>query len=131
MAATRKAKAKAQENGDGGREQTRRVVLRRALVIVLPIESGAAVDPDTVGATRGALEGAQKISPEAYLSEAWVEVGQAVGTKLQAIETHAGKPGTADAQVGEFKAPPARGWQGGAIYEAPPAPLVQRRMLGG
>lgn len=104
---------------------TKRVVLRRERVIVVPdhidieqtVQHLKAADSKTWGKGTEAID-------------AWVVVGEFDGvSKTKAIEAYAGKPGTPDAKPGAYKAPTASAFSGGSIYEAPPAPLVQRREL--
>lgn len=102
---------------------TKRVVLRRERVFVIPD-----------AATQEQIDAAVKAAKDAKLTLhnrlAWVEVGEFEGkSKTQAIEAHAGKPGTPDAKPGAYKAPGVSAWNGGALYEAPPQPLVQRKPL--
>lgn len=96
---------------------TKRVVLKREQVLVVP--DGA--DPAKVA------EAAKLLKVKA--TSAWVQVAAGEGSKTQAIEQHAGKPGTADAKQGVYKAPNLSAWRGGEVYGAPPQPLVERRAL--
>lgn len=62
--------------------------------------------------------------------EAWTVLGEFEGaSKDKAIEAYAGKPGTPDAKPGAYKAPTASAFAGGALYEAPPQPLVTKTAL--
>jgi hypothetical protein len=109
---------------------TKRTVLKREQVLVLPagVDLAAIASAKDEGALKKLLGGAdpRSVKPE----EAWVVVGEFEGsTKDQAIRAHAGEPGTPDARQGAYKAPGARAWAGGLLYEAPPQPLVQTRAL--
>lgn len=103
------------------RAPTRRVVLKRENVIVVP--DGA--DPEKVAEAQKVF-GASRAKNAPV--EAWVVCGEFDGTsKRQAIEAHAGKAGTATAKVGVFRAPGTAAWKQATVYEAPPAPLIQAR----
>lgn len=100
---------------------TKRVVMKREDALVIP----EGCDPKKV-------EEAAKIlgHPRKTPKTVWWEVGEFEGgTKEKAIEAHAGKPGTADAKPGAYKAPTVRAWAGGLLYEKPPEPLVERKAL--
>lgn len=101
---------------------TRRMVLRRVRAVELP--SGAEGDTLDELAKRVA-----KQLRDAEVMHAWVECGEFDGSKVGAIEQHAGKPGSPDAQVGDFKAIPARSWAGGVRHSQPPLPKVERELL--
>lgn len=106
------------------KKDTRRVVLQRHRVIVVP-----------EGVTIAELaevkdEKALKKLIGAEMPEAWVVVGEFVGdSKDKAIEAYAGKPGTDSAKVGVFKAPTVTAWAGGAKFVAPPKPLVEKEAI--
>lgn len=105
------------------RKPTERVVLKHETVLVLPAGTDLATlfAPDTKTLRK------MGIGPPI---EAWVEVArQTAPTKIAAIEAHAGKPGTADALVGTFRAPTLTSWKDAAVYDAPPAPLVERTVI--
>lgn len=123
-------KAKAPEQPEEPREPTRRVVLRRERVLVIP---ESVTDEVLREALKGVKLGAEKRLETAIKEtpvEAWLVVGEFEGAgKEDAIEAHAGTPGTPDAIPGAYKAPTVRAFAGGALYEAPPKPLVQRRAL--
>jgi hypothetical protein len=125
MAQTQQSKpaAKPQEPS----EPTRRMVLRQEAVLVVPpgVSREKAVEAAKVlGIKSGATSG------EGPLKMAWLTVGAFDGkTKEEAIEAHAGKPGTPDAKEGAYKAPPLRGWAGGMRLKAPPKPLVEKEAI--
>jgi hypothetical protein len=125
MAETPKGKSAQAAAEEAERLPTKRMILKRERVIVLPEEIDAAhaepllkVVKETVGK-----------SSAARISEAWIVVDEAEGTVRSAIEAHAGEPGTPDARPGDYKAPPARGWMGGERYVRPPKPKVERLPL--
>jgi hypothetical protein len=122
MARERGADEKVEERGP-----TQRVVLRRERVLVLP----EGLTGEAFEKTKGDIAKAVGVRAGALNPvEGWIVVGVFEGgTKDKAIERHAGKPGTPDAKPGAYKAPTASAWAGGLIYEAPPAPLVQKRAL--
>lgn len=101
---------------------TRRVVLKREDVIVLP-----------EGTTVEELLTADKATLQSFLSthltKAWVVASEQTGTKDGAIEAHAGKAGTPDAKPGEYRSVTTRAWSGGLVYERPEAPKVEKRRL--
>lgn len=123
------ARRRAAAETDEERKPTKRIVLRRERVLVLPDgvrveELVAAKDERELMKLLG-----KKVGTDPY-AEGWVVVGEFEGqTKDKAIEAHAGKPGTPDAKVGAYKAPGVAAWAGGALYEAPPAPLVEKKAL--
>lgn len=129
MAENTGRRAKASADGKVERGPTQRVVLKRERVLVIPFDGNDEADiAARVEAAAKALGPRQGPKP----IDAWVVVGEfeADGlTKDGAIEMHAGKPGTPDAKQGAYKAPTTSAWAGGALYEAPPAPLVQRKAL--
>lgn len=116
-----------EENGKDERDPTRRVVLKRERVLVLPDTlDGDALDKTLkdVGKAIGLRAG--RLQPV----EAWTVTGEFEGaSKLNAIQAHAGDPGTADAKPGTYRAPSVTAWKGTVVYEAPPEPLVTRRVL--
>lgn len=107
---------------------TRRVVVKRESVIVLPdvLEDD---DLQTLLKTLAAFRTVKAAKVKPAVIEAWVLVGEGEGSKTQAIESFAGAPGTPDAKVGAYRAPSLSAWGGGVMYDAPPLPLVQRRAL--
>lgn len=103
---------------------TKRVVLKREIVLVLP--AGGGTPPDKLLEAWKALGG--KGVPQE--GEAWVVVGEHPGaTKSKAIRAHTGEPGSPDTKPGDFKAPSLRGWRGGERMVAPPKPLFQAQPL--
>lgn len=105
----------------------RRLVLKRERAIVLGPGLTAEVEKELLDLVRSNA-GGKKTDHD--LKEVWLPVGEFEGTSMtRAIEAYAGKPGTPDAKIGAYKAPPVRSWAGGEIYEAPPVPLVQRKAL--
>jgi hypothetical protein len=117
-----KGKGSTPPPADEERTLTRRTILKRERVVVLP-EDVTALD---VKALREALGTKATISE----GEAWVVVGEYIGaSKREAIEAHAGKPGTPDAKPGDYKAPPVSGFSGGERYVRPDKPKVERETL--
>lgn len=111
------------DEDENGRGLTRRIVLRRELVIAVP--EGA--DPEKVAEAQRVF-GASRAKQEPV--EAWVVCGEFDGaTKRAAIEAYAGKAGTADAKVGLFRAPGKKAWSGGVEHVAPPRPLIEARTV--
>lgn len=116
---------------------TKRVVLRRERAILLPetmTEDALARLASGDGAKQLAkllgLPESSKVPTACIGVEAWTVVGEFEGkSKTQAIEAHAGKPNTPDAKPGAYKAPTSAAFAGGALYEAPPQPLVERKAL--
>lgn len=108
------------------RGPTRRVVLRRERVIVLP----DGVDDEKLAEALKVL-GVKGKAPDPRRTrtvDAWVVVGEFEGhSKQNAIEAHAGKPLTPDAAPGTYKAPTTTAWAGGRHYERPPKPKVEVR----
>jgi hypothetical protein len=99
---------------------TKRVVLKREKVVVLAV--------NTDGTEDKAKEAIKLLGGK--LTDAWVVVAEVEGaSKEHAIEAHAGKPNTAEAKTGIFKAPTASAWSGGRRYAAPPKPLVQAEAI--
>jgi hypothetical protein len=136
MADDGRAARKPAAEKDETKKPTQRVVLRRERVIVLP----DTVDEDTLGKLSSgdgakALAallglGSAKVPTVCIGAEAWTVVGEFVGsTKDKAIEAYAGKAGTPDAKVGDFKAPGSAAWAGGLRYSAPPKPLVEKESI--
>jgi hypothetical protein len=106
------------------RKTTMRLVLQRRQVLVLP----DGVDAEKIAAAAKAL--GVRVNGSGVDTSAWLPVGEFQGvSQTKAIEAYAGKPGSPDAKVGAFKAVPTSSWRGGELYEAPPAPLVERRAL--
>lgn len=119
-----KARGRAAET-DEERKPTRRVVLRLVRGFELP--AGMEVTPEQQKEVAKAL--GLKVTEVPFV-EAWAVVGEYEGqTKDNAIEAYAGKPGTPDAKVGDYKAPGAAAWAGGARYKAPPKPLVEKEAI--
>lgn len=110
-----------QPPADDERAPTRRVILKREQVIVLP----EGIDPAKVaeaGKALGIKQGATV--------DAWLVVAEKEGaSKREAIEAHAGKAGTPDAIPGDYKAPPLSGFSGGERYVRPDKPKVERQAL--
>lgn len=108
---------------------TRRMVLKRERVLMLPDgvrieELVAAKDEKAMMKLLG-----KPVGQDPY-AEAWLPVGEFEGaSKTTAIAAYAGEPGTPDAKPGVYRAPSVSAWRGGTVYEAPPAPLVERRPL--
>jgi hypothetical protein len=120
--------------GDGKPEQprkpTKRTVLRRERVLVLPEGIDDAALAEVVKAIPKLPEKKLADALKAKPVEAWVVIGEFEGTdKEDAIEAHAGKKNTPDAKPGAYKAPPASGWSGGLLYERPPEPKVEVKAL--
>lgn len=113
------------------RGPTRRVVVRRENVIVLhPDTDIAALTTLLKAANKGTKGDVTAPLRGGTVGEAWTVVGEFLGdSKDDAIEAHAGKPGTPDAIVGTYKAPTVRAWAGGSKYVAPPKPLVEREAI--
>jgi len=117
-----KGKGKQPPAPEDERAPTRRTILKRERVIVLP-DDVTSVD---VKAVREALGSKGTITE----TEAWVVVGEYTGdSKRAAIEAHAGKAGTPDAKPGDYKAPPTNGFSGGERYVRPEKPKVERETL--
>lgn len=119
------------ENGVGEeqaeRRPTERVVLRQVRAIEIP----PGTDPERVAAAVEALHPkAKRAERDGSVIDAWQEVARVEGaTKTAAVESYAGKPGTPDAKVGTFRAPGLTAWKGAMVYDAPPLPLVERRVI--
>jgi hypothetical protein len=108
---------------------TKRVVLRRERVIVVPEDADAAKVAKAVAA---ASQSGPKGAPPrpVKIIDAWVEVGVFPGhSKLNAIVAVAGKAGTPDAIPGAYKAPGVTAWAGGEEYIRPPQTKIERRPL--
>jgi hypothetical protein len=103
------------------------VVLRRTKALVVPDD----VSDEQLKAAQGALRKAPAGEFDGALVETWMVVGEDVpgSSKTKAIEQVAGKPGTFDARPGAYKAPGVSAWAGGALYERPPEPLIERKAL--
>lgn len=122
------------ENGTGTDEPrgpTKRVVLKRERVLVLGddvtlAQVAACADEKALRKLLVARAG----STQKYEVEAWVVIGTFDGaSKRTAIEQYAGKPKTADAKAGDYKAPSVSAWSGGERYKRPPVPLFERESL--
>lgn len=119
------------------RTPTRRTVLKRERVLVLPedTEAAEAVVALIVAAKAGKTPAAETVAKAKKavippVAEAWIVVGEFEGSSKQnAIEAYAGKPNTPEAKPGAYKAPGATAWAGGRHYERPPAPKVEARDL--
>jgi hypothetical protein len=100
---------------------TERVILERVRAIVLPDDVTEemivkALEALTVGKRRRGT----------FRDDAWIEVARhTAGTKKAAIRIYAGAPGTADAKVGEWRAPTVTAWKDGVRHTAPPKPLIE------
>lgn len=108
--------------------KTKRTVLKRERVLVLP----DSLTQEQLDALIGAVAAVKVKGLPTGIAKpqtAWVVVAAGEGSKTQAIEQHAGKPGTPDAKQGVYKAPNLSAWRGGEVYGAPPLPLVERRAL--
>lgn len=113
------AKDKAEE-----REPTRRLVLKREQVIVLP-EGVELADEKKLAEALG-LKSARGL----VTREAWTTIAEFEGGSMeQAILSYTGPAGEPDSKVGVFKAPTVRSWAGGLELVAPPKPLVQKRAI--
>jgi hypothetical protein len=122
------AEAKAGKAGkaETPREPTQRVILRCQRVLVLPEDISA----EQIETLLNAIKPLKLKGGALAVEEAWQPVGIHEGqSKEDAIESHAGKPGSPDALEGKFKAPTVRAWAGGARYAAPPKPLVERESI--
>lgn len=114
------------ENGqDAERRVTRRMVLRRERVLVLPDDVELTAERQKAIAAALGVKTSTKLLP----GDAWMVVGEFSGSKTGAIEAFAGKPGTPDALPGTYKAPGVIAWKGGQVYEKPPEPKVERTAL--
>lgn len=102
---------------------TRRVVLRRMQVVELPSDSGGRTWEEIGAAVAKMLKGGKGVT------EAWHVCGEFEGSKSGAIEAFAGKPGTADAKPGLYRAPSVTAWKGGEDYVKPPEPLIERKRV--
>jgi hypothetical protein len=106
--------------GEGESRDTRRMVLKRERVLVLP-EGVDSVDEKKLREALGV-----KPSVKIVTTPAWVECGEQLGaSKQHAIEAFAGKPGTPDARPGDYKAVGLSAWKGGRRYVKPPEPKVE------
>lgn len=117
----------AKQDGPAERVDTKRIVLRRERVIVLPEAlTGEAFEKTKADIAKAVGLRAGSLKPVV----AWVAVGEFEGANMtRAIEAHAGKPGTPDAIPGTYKAPSVRAWAGGEEYVMPPSPKVERKAL--
>lgn len=105
-------------------QPTRRVVLKRERVLVLPDDV-----PDELLNAIGKLAKDAKRPISTVPEQAWRIVDEQEGTDIQAIRAYAGQPGTPDAKPGVYKAPPLRSWRGGEELVRPPQPKVESRRL--
>jgi hypothetical protein len=106
------------------RKPTERVILERVAALVIPADATV----ELVDQAAKVLQG--KSRTRIRRGEAWVEVSrQTAAGKTMAVELYAGKSGTADAKVGVWRAPTVTAWKGAIVHEAPPAPLVERRVI--
>lgn len=120
MAQTRATRTAAATGGSEPKTPTQRMVLRGERVIVLPESVTDAMVTEALKTLKG----------KASVEDAWVPVGVHVGdTKDQAIEAHAGRPGTPDAAPGVYKAPTVKAWAGGLRLVAPPRPLIEKETI--
>lgn len=110
---------------DEERADTKRLVLKREHVLVLP----DGLDNGVVKAAQEVIRKADKSAGSGLATTAWVEVGEFAGSKTTAIEAHAGKANTPDAKPGAYKAPSVSAMRGGLLYEKPPEPKVERKAL--
>lgn len=111
--------AKAPEQ-DEDRRPTERVILEKIAAVVIPPD--ATVEQVEAAVKALATKGVRK--PDR--GPAWQEVSrQTAPSKKAAIEAYAGKAGTADAKVGEWRAPSVTAWKGGLKHSAPPKPLIE------
>lgn len=120
------------ENGSGSeRESTKRTVLRRASVLVLPegFDASKLTGSEKDAAEALATLGKGGSRTRGKVGEAWVVLGEASGSDVRAIEAYAGQNGSPDAIPGTYKAVPSRSFKGGMIYEKPPEPKVERKRL--
>jgi hypothetical protein len=115
-----------QTNGEP-RAPTERVVLKQERVIVLPFD----VAPEQLAAAvEAAYPKASRAVREAAVADGWLEVSrQTAASKVAAIEAYAGKPGTADAKLGIFRAPTVTSWKDAVVHSAPPLPLIERQVI--
>lgn len=132
----RRAAAEPEPTQDG-RADTKRVVLKRERVIVLPdtVPENGKIDlaklAEALGMSQAEAKRLATTAASGFGSgTAWVVVGEFAGaSKNAAIEAHAGKPGTPDAKPGAYKAPSVSAFAGGLLYERPPEPKVERKAL--
>lgn len=122
---------------DAVREDTKRVVLKRERVIVLPdaVPENGKIDlaklAEALGLSQAEAKRLVTTAATGFGSgTAWVVIGEFAGaSKRAAIEAYAGKPGTPDAKPGAYKAPGVSAMAGGELYEKPAEPEVKRRSL--
>lgn len=118
---------------DEGRERkdTKRTVLRRARAIVVPEKAtDEQIEQALAALGYGSKSGGRALLKKQPPGDVWIVVGEFVGaSKREAIEAHAGKPGTPEAIPGAYKAPTTSAWAGGEEYEKPPEPKVERKAL--
>jgi hypothetical protein len=100
---------------------TERVILERTRAIVLSDD----VTEDVIVKAIEVLNGTKR-RRATMRDDAWIEVARHVaGSKKAAIRIYAGAPGTADAKVGEWRAPTVTAWKDGVRHVAPPKPLIE------
>ena len=108
--------------GEGEARDTRRMVLKRERVLVLP----EGIPNEAVKAAQDVIRKANKAVGSGLSTLAWVEMGEHSGAAKQAaIEAYAGKPNTPDAKPGEYKAPGMTAWKGGRRYVKPPETKIE------
>jgi hypothetical protein len=113
-----------QQQEEADRTPTRRVILKRERVLVIPDDGNEKADIDArVEAAAKALGPRQGPKPV----EAWIVVAETTGDKRGAIEAYAGEPNTPTAKPGVYKAPSASAMRGGREYEKPPEPKVEAK----
>lgn len=131
---TRRRRGRAAATPNGGaaaaakpdeRADSERMILKRERMIALP----DGLTDESVEELRALVEQNLGTTGAVKTVDAWVPVAIGRGDKLKAIESYAGKPGSPDAIPGTYKAPPVRSMAGGAVYERPPEPKVERKVL--
>lgn len=106
-------------------QPTERVVLRQEKVFVI---SNLSLTPEEEKKLATALKDCGIKDTTAHM--AWIECGVHPGSsKEQSIEAYAGKPGTADAKPGTFKAVPVKSFAGGKRHRVPEKPLVESEAI--
>lgn len=106
------------ENGAEDRT-TERVILERVRALVIS-------DDATDEQIQMAIDALTVKRAKPVTVEAWHEVARhTAGSKKAAIRIYAGAPGTADAKVGEWRAPTVTAWKDGVRHTAPPKPLIE------
>lgn len=109
------------------KKDTRRIVLRRAVVVELPYD----VTDEQLEAIGAALAPKKGKPKKATPETGWFVIpGEFEGaSKEKSIYAYTGPPGLPDTIVGAFKAVPATAWKDGVLNAAPPKPLVQSTRL--